>query len=49
MYEVCVFNKYGTNIGVVFESESRRECEQYIRDMYELCGIDVDLRIVPED
>lgn len=47
MFKVYAFNKYGKNIGCVFESDSYRECEEFIRDTLEVAG-DVDLRIEPE-
>jgi len=48
MYQVCVYNKLGRNIGVVFESDSYRECKEYITEQMEICG-EVDLRIIPDE
>jgi hypothetical protein len=47
LFQVHAFNKYGRDIGVVFESENYEECVKYIKDMLEICG-EVDLRIFPE-
>ena len=46
-HEVCLFNKTGKNLGVVYEDVDLERCKLYIREQLEICG-DCDLRIDPD-